>query len=198
MAPSQRVARGAVEDRVAPRVGERRHLDRRAPEPAPQGGVKPAILVPLMVAVVLVAIASVLAFLAGAGSGGGASGRSLVLVAGMLVTVASLGVLWTTHRTRMPKPLLEIAGDRAPDPNLDRLTGLPNRRGFVASATRLMGVPTAIVRVDLDGFDAVNAAFGSSVGDALAVQRRRGPHRRRRNARRRPHGRCRRGPSRGR
>ncbi|MFN8052397.1 MAG: diguanylate cyclase [Acidimicrobiales bacterium] len=164
-------------------MAERRHLDRRAPEPAPTPHLKPVILAPLLAAVALVVTACVMAFLAStagsgstthAGSSAGTPGRSLVLVAGILVAVAALLVLSVAHLARSRGVIqLRVADGVAegmrtpPDPLLDRLTRLPNRRGFTVAASRVLGLPTAIVRLDLDGFGPVNAAFGSSVGDAL-------------------------------
>ena len=51
----------------------------------------------------------------------------------------------------------------------DALTGLGNRRRFVADAERALAAsePTALVVFDLDGFKAYNDSFGHAAGDAL-------------------------------
>ncbi len=58
----------------------------------------------------------------------------------------------------------------------DELTGLPNRRALARSLTELLqktgacGSATVIAGVDLDGFKAVNDAYGHLVGDDLLKQ----------------------------
>lgn len=51
--------------------------------------------------------------------------------------------------------------------NGDALTGLANRRGFSAAATRLLArhQQAALLYLDLDGFKAINDTFGHKVGD---------------------------------
>jgi diguanylate cyclase (GGDEF)-like protein/PAS domain S-box-containing protein len=57
--------------------------------------------------------------------------------------------------------------------NHDELTGLPNRRLLVENARRLLSVAirrdrlAALMVLDLDGFKAVNDAFGHGYGDAM-------------------------------
>lgn len=52
---------------------------------------------------------------------------------------------------------------------IDPLTGLPNRRGLQRAWRRLPG-NRALLFVDLDGFKAINDAYGHAVGDALLRQ----------------------------
>ncbi|CAD5200942.1 PAS domain S-box protein [Pseudomonas sp. FEN] len=55
----------------------------------------------------------------------------------------------------------------------DTLTGLPNRRSLLEylpnamARARRIGVPLAVLFLDLDGFKAVNDSFGHEVGDVL-------------------------------
>ncbi|MEJ8571467.1 GGDEF domain-containing protein [Microbaculum marinum] len=55
----------------------------------------------------------------------------------------------------------------------DPLTGLPNRRAFLASCTRTLAhqtrdsLPCSLIAIDLDRFKAVNDTFGHGVGDAV-------------------------------
>jgi diguanylate cyclase len=56
--------------------------------------------------------------------------------------------------------------------NTDMLTGLPNRRSFLAQAERALleataAVPVAIALLDLDGFKPVNDRLGHHAGDEL-------------------------------
>ncbi len=57
--------------------------------------------------------------------------------------------------------------------NMDSLTGLPNRRRFIARLVELFEDPTAgligMCFLDLDGFKNVNDDFGHEVGDRLIV-----------------------------
>jgi diguanylate cyclase (GGDEF)-like protein len=57
--------------------------------------------------------------------------------------------------------------------NRDVLTGLMNRRGFLASLDQLSSVERrrlALVLIDLDGFKPVNDTFGHPSGDALLIE----------------------------
>lgn len=60
--------------------------------------------------------------------------------------------------------------------NLDALTGLPNRRSFIAAIkARVDAAPTSgehfgVGFVDLDGFKAVNDLYGHAAGDALLIE----------------------------
>lgn len=55
----------------------------------------------------------------------------------------------------------------------DPVTGLPNRRAFVESLTRVLDDPLArgaVICVDLDDFKEVNQVFGREAGDLLLVE----------------------------
>lgn len=58
----------------------------------------------------------------------------------------------------------------------DPLTGLPNRRGFLAhaeallAASRRQGATAAVLLLDLDHFKAINDRFGHAAGDAVLQQ----------------------------
>ncbi len=60
--------------------------------------------------------------------------------------------------------------------NLDMLSGLPNRRFFLASLDRTLGAARAdgtrfaLVLIDLDGFKGVNDAYGHASGDRLLAE----------------------------
>jgi diguanylate cyclase (GGDEF)-like protein len=82
-------------------------------------------------------------------------------------TMVALGLVTATLRARSDQ-LIEILADRA---TRDSLTGLTNRRGYhdrieqeLARAERA-GTPVSIVLADLDGFKALNDAFGHAFGD---------------------------------
>ncbi len=85
----------------------------------------------------------------------GADGETLILV---LTDITPL------------KQREEIAWHQA---NHDELTGLPNRRLLVENARRLLSVAmrrdriAALMALDLDGFKAVNDAYGHAWGDAM-------------------------------
>ncbi len=77
---------------------------------------------------------------------------------------------WSLERHARALALAETAADRA---FVDPLTGLPNRARFmdrlersVALAERT-GTGFAVLFVDLDGFKAVNDAYGHHAGDAM-------------------------------
>ena len=52
----------------------------------------------------------------------------------------------------------------------DELTGLPNRAGLVEHMTTVATNGASVVFCDLNGFKAVNDAYGHSAGDAVLVQ----------------------------
>ena len=54
-------------------------------------------------------------------------------------------------------------------PRTDRLTGLPDRVAFAERLDHLGTQPAAVLLVDLDGFDRVNASMGHASGDRLLV-----------------------------
>lgn len=71
-----------------------------------------------------------------------------------------------THRLRQTRTLEQHA-------STDELTGLPNRRAFVAAAARELirathsGAPLGLVMLDLDHFKAVNDRYGHAAGDGV-------------------------------
>jgi diguanylate cyclase (GGDEF)-like protein len=82
---------------------------------------------------------------------------------------------WTAREGTLSAALSRIAGERlgaeharlARDVLLDPLTGLSNRRAFDDWLDREpdLGVSTALILVDLDGFKGVNDVYGHGVGD---------------------------------
>ena len=102
----------------------------------------------------------------------------LVLVAlGLLVTIrrnyAQFADLVASQRALMSKhaETLNLVDENSRLANLDALTGLPNRRHFIASLAELCNNPdaglVAMCFVDLDGFKNVNDDYGHEVGDRL-------------------------------
>lgn len=71
--------------------------------------------------------------------------------------VLACGWLWARNRQLAAMALL------------DPLTGLPNRRGLERAWSRA-GHAQALLFIDLDGFKAINDAYGHAVGDALLRQ----------------------------
>lgn len=71
-----------------------------------------------------------------------------------------------THRLRQARMLEQHA-------STDELTGLPNRRAFVAAAGRALlravhgGTPLGLVMLDLDHFKSVNDRHGHAAGDGV-------------------------------
>ncbi|MDE3177432.1 MAG: EAL domain-containing protein [Pseudomonadota bacterium] len=66
------------------------------------------------------------------------------------------------------KETLRLGEENSRLANLDPLTGLANRRRFIARLTELSGAaPLAMAFLDLDGFKTVNDEHGHEVGDAL-------------------------------
>ena len=72
------------------------------------------------------------------------------------------------HETR------RLSEDNQKLANMDSLTGLPNRRSFIAEIEKhvaaVPGAGFALGIVDLDGFKAVNDLYGQGKGDALLVE----------------------------
>jgi diguanylate cyclase (GGDEF)-like protein len=91
---------------------------------------------------------------------GGAAVTSLVMV--------RVGRL-AAERTEAERPLLHQA-------NHDSLTGLPNRREFVAQLTAELDRPyvtrtgPVVLFCDLDGFKGINDRFGHVAGDELLIE----------------------------
>ena len=73
--------------------------------------------------------------------------------------------------------LLAMAKERAEQRHkdaalLDELTGVTNRRGFFAECenlrkSRVAGVKTAVLLIDLDNFKTINDGFGHALGDSV-------------------------------
>jgi diguanylate cyclase (GGDEF)-like protein len=119
--------------------------------------------------------------------------RSVALLMPTIATVASLGVLVVSGRTRVSLFALGVAvltqlvalgrtqlafhqlrrlADLRRQATTDELTGMPNRRAFYArAATQLgRGTPMALLLLDLDSFKEVNDSLGHHVGDQLLIQ----------------------------
>ncbi len=86
-----------------------------------------------------------------------------------------------THRAIAMNAALETANARSRDiaddmrhrADHDQLTGLLNRAGFLREASVRLAAATApscLMLLDLDGFKAINDAFGHQVGDEILVE----------------------------
>jgi diguanylate cyclase (GGDEF)-like protein len=100
------------------------------------------------------------------------SALAVLPVAGLLlVLLAYAGLVGARTARRWAEQVManEAAARRLAE--LDPLTELPNRRAFVQrlQADLAAGRETAVLYLDLDGFKAVNDAFGHLAGDALLV-----------------------------
>lgn len=105
---------------------------------------------------------------------------NVVFVSVALIIVVSTQYRDFTHLIESQKALetKQLETQRLSDENrrlanVDSLTGLPNRRHFLArfesdlEEARLNQTPLTIGIIDLDGFKPVNDAFGHTVGDKL-------------------------------
>jgi len=84
---------------------------------------------------------------------------------GMLLTVALAFILMALTKERAER-LQRLAADTDP------LTGIANRRAFVAGAKATLSAldrPAALLLFDLDHFKRVNDTYGHAVGDAVLV-----------------------------
>lgn len=70
------------------------------------------------------------------------------------------------------KEAVKLADDSYKRANLDQLTGLLNRRGFLerAEIEIIKNEDLAMFMLDLDGFKAINDAFGHRFGDKILVE----------------------------
>ncbi len=64
----------------------------------------------------------------------------------------------------------KLTGDDREHARTDELTGLPNRRRFIAELELLRRKNGTLLLLDLDGFKAVNDNYGHAVGDQLLKQ----------------------------
>jgi diguanylate cyclase (GGDEF)-like protein len=62
---------------------------------------------------------------------------------------------------------LELLEDSWRQAHLDPLTGIPNRRAFMASLDAALAGDGALLFIDLDGFKGINDSFGHAAGDRL-------------------------------
>jgi diguanylate cyclase (GGDEF)-like protein len=96
-------------------------------------------------------------------------GHGVAMAAWVMVlgTMTALGLVTATLRARADD-LIEILADRA---TRDSLTGLTNRRAYHERIERELerarrhGLPLTVVLADIDGFKALNDAFGHRFGD---------------------------------
>ncbi|WP_158220813.1 bifunctional diguanylate cyclase/phosphodiesterase [Kineosporia sp. R_H_3] len=86
--------------------------------------------------------------------------------------LAIAALLVASLRTALTYRDLYALQDARRQAHTDDLTGLTNRRGFMAAAQMQLSSdtrPTALLLLDLDGFKEVNDSLGHSAGDALLV-----------------------------
>ena len=90
---------------------------------------------------------------------------AILVCLGMLLTVALAFVFMALTKERAER-LQRLAADTDP------LTGIANRRAFVAGAKATLGTPdrpATLLLADLDHFKRVNDTYGHAVGDAVLV-----------------------------
>lgn len=81
-------------------------------------------------------------------------------------------VIMSTRLEKSTKQALDLAKKTAELVGLDKLTGLLNRRGFTDHASELFTADgdKVMFMLDLDGFKAVNDAFGHQAGDRVLAE----------------------------
>lgn len=77
--------------------------------------------------------------------------------------MCSFALLLIGHLNKLQKQLYLQA-------TRDTLTGLPNRRRFLAATPEILHDGTALMIIDVDHFKAVNDHFGHDVGDACLIE----------------------------
>lgn len=98
---------------------------------------------------------------------GGITGEEIDLVARLGDENALLRAAMAELRARLEE--LEQASER------DALTGLPNRPSFMRALDRVVsnanrhGTPAALLYLDVDGLEAINARHGQVAGDAALI-----------------------------
>lgn len=121
-----------------------------------------------------------------AASRAGVNGAAAVPVPGLVGADAAVLMVWTDHGERLDDPAVAVAVDRLTDAlclafsfesmratvrhvaTHDDLTGLWNRQALHAELDRVG--PTsraAVIWLDVDDFDAINARFGHTAGDEM-------------------------------
>lgn len=121
---------------------------------------------PYLVAVIGLALTTTVingARFAAAGDPAGAVSKFLVILVGVLAVPGSIQVL------------VRLLGSDAAQSDMDSLTNILNRRGFVRAAhecaarARQYGGTIGVVLVDLDGFKRINDTRGHAAGDGLLI-----------------------------
>jgi diguanylate cyclase (GGDEF)-like protein len=64
---------------------------------------------------------------------------------------------------------LELLEDSWRQAHVDPLTGIPNRRAFMAALDAALAGDGALLFIDLDGFKGINDSFGHAAGDRLLI-----------------------------
>lgn len=98
----------------------------------------------------------------------GQSGHWILLgTPGKLPPEAVVAVESMTHQLGLALRNVHARERLAAEATTDALTGLPNRAAFeqAVTATLASGLPAAVVYLDLDGFKAINDAWGHAAGD---------------------------------
>jgi diguanylate cyclase (GGDEF)-like protein len=108
---------------------------------------------------------------------------NLVMVAGsvalaLIAQFADFKALIVSRRELLERQqrLQELSDENSRLANVDSLTGLPNRRHFLAALSeqleqaRAEGSRLGVAMIDLDGFKTVNDVYGHTVGDRLIAE----------------------------
>lgn len=108
----------------------------------------------------------------GAQPGGGLVAKAMPALASVAVALCAIFFALMVRARRLARELLASEARAHDLANEDQLTGLANRRHFIAELDQALAPPAregrlVLMYVDLDGFKAINDTNGHAVGDEL-------------------------------